>query len=122
MLIAVYSTFLSSVLVKVQDYEVDVSSTMVYRGNIAVLQCIIPSFMRDYLTVTSWLQDRSFHIYPSSDGGQFCFCDQFESILTVGKEFYLASKTLNFIGCVHKFQDLYYFKTKMFCNEKIRLI
>lgn len=78
MLIAVNSTFLSSVLVKVQDYEVDVSSTMVYRGNIAVLQCIIPSFMRDYLTVTSWLQDRSFHIYPSSDGGTFWFCDQFE--------------------------------------------
>lgn len=66
------------VLVKVQDYEVDVSNTMVFRGNIAVLHCIIPSFMRDYLTVTSWLQDRSFHIYPSSDGGKFWFCGQLE--------------------------------------------
>lgn len=69
---------MSFVLAKVQDYEVDVSNTMVFRGNIAVLHCIIPSFMRDYLTVTSWLQDHSFHIYPSSDGGKFWFFGQLE--------------------------------------------
>ncbi|XP_054281241.1 cell adhesion molecule Dscam2-like [Macrosteles quadrilineatus] len=55
-----------------QDYEVDVSSSTVSRGNIAVLHCIVPTFMRDYLTVTSWLQDHAFNIYPSSDGdGKF---------------------------------------------------
>ena len=36
----------------------------------AVLRCTVPSFVRDFLSVTSWLQDQKFNIYPSSDGGK----------------------------------------------------
>lgn len=56
--------------VVIQDLEVDVSSNAVMRGNSAVLRCIVPTFMREYMTVTSWFQDHTFNIYPSSDGGK----------------------------------------------------
>jgi len=56
--------------VVLQQYEVRVKSALVSRGNTAVLRCIVPSAVREYLTVTSWLQDATFNIYPSSDGGK----------------------------------------------------
>jgi hypothetical protein len=56
--------------VVMQQYELRVKGALVSRGNTAVLRCQVPSAVRDYLTVTSWLQDSSFNIYPSSDGGR----------------------------------------------------
>ncbi|XP_066996259.2 cell adhesion molecule Dscam2 [Anabrus simplex] len=58
--------------VVMQDFMVGASSVDVLRGNSALLRCTVASFVRDFLTVTSWLQDRTFNIYPSSDGdGKF---------------------------------------------------
>ncbi|XP_065334249.1 cell adhesion molecule Dscam2-like isoform X1 [Cloeon dipterum] len=58
--------------VVLQQYELRVKGAVVSRGNTAVLRCQVPSAVRDYLTVTSWLQDDTFNIYPSSDGdGKF---------------------------------------------------
>ncbi|XP_046406478.1 Down syndrome cell adhesion molecule-like protein Dscam2 isoform X2 [Ischnura elegans] len=54
--------------VVLQHYEVRVLGAFVTRGNAAVLKCHVPSVVREYLTVTSWLQDGTFNIYPSSDG------------------------------------------------------
>ncbi|KAF4532570.1 hypothetical protein B566_EDAN008494, partial [Ephemera danica] len=54
--------------VVLQQYELRVRSAVVSRGNTAVLRCLVPSAVRDFLTVTSWLQDDTFNIYPSSDG------------------------------------------------------
>ncbi|KAK3921050.1 Down syndrome cell adhesion molecule-like protein Dscam2 [Frankliniella fusca] len=56
------------VAVVLQSYEVAVVSQPVSRGNAAVLRCAVPSLVKDYVTVTSWLQDQSFNIYPSKDG------------------------------------------------------
>jgi hypothetical protein len=52
---------------------VGATGSSVTRGNMAVLRCIVPSFVRDFLSVTSWLQDQKFNIYPSSDGGKDYF-------------------------------------------------
>ncbi|KAE8739776.1 hypothetical protein FOCC_FOCC014723 [Frankliniella occidentalis] len=52
-----------------QSYEVAVVSQPVTRGNAAVLRCSVPSLVRDYVAVTSWLQDQSFNIFPSKEGG-----------------------------------------------------
>ncbi|XP_059489683.1 cell adhesion molecule Dscam2-like isoform X2 [Neocloeon triangulifer] len=58
--------------VVLQQYELRVKGALVSRGNTAVLRCQVPSAVKDYLTVTSWLQDDTFNIYPSSDGdGKF---------------------------------------------------
>ncbi|GFG28459.1 hypothetical protein Cfor_00631 [Coptotermes formosanus] len=53
-----------------QDFSVSATGSAVTRGNMAVLRCTVPSFVRDFLSVTSWLQDQKFNIYPSSDGGK----------------------------------------------------
>jgi hypothetical protein len=57
--------------VVLQYYEVQVFySRNVIRGNTAVLKCTIPSFVREYITVTSWVQDSKFNIYPTTKGGK----------------------------------------------------
>ncbi|XP_023706889.1 Down syndrome cell adhesion molecule-like protein Dscam2 isoform X2 [Cryptotermes secundus] len=58
--------------VVMQDFSVGATGSSVTRGNMAVLRCVVPSFVRDFLSVTSWLQDQKFNIYPSSEGdGKF---------------------------------------------------
>ncbi|XP_075218306.1 cell adhesion molecule Dscam2-like [Lycorma delicatula] len=55
--------------VVLQYYEMQVQfKESVIRGNTAVLRCSIPGFVKEYITVTSWLQDSSFNIYPSIKG------------------------------------------------------
>jgi hypothetical protein len=59
------------VSVVMQDFSVSATGSTVTRGNMAALRCVVPSFVRDFLSVTSWLQDQKFNIYPSSDGGNY---------------------------------------------------
>ncbi|XP_042226887.1 Down syndrome cell adhesion molecule-like protein Dscam2, partial [Homarus americanus] len=54
--------------VVVGEYEVQVYDQLVMSGNTAVLRCAVPSYVREYVTVTSWLHDNSFNIYPSLHG------------------------------------------------------
>ncbi|ROT71858.1 Down syndrome cell adhesion molecule-like protein [Penaeus vannamei] len=54
--------------VVVGDYEVQVYDQLVMAGNTAVLRCAVPSYVREYVTVTSWVHDDSFNIYPSLHG------------------------------------------------------
>ncbi|KAG8228354.1 hypothetical protein J437_LFUL006805 [Ladona fulva] len=66
---SVFSPFIIAVVL--QYYEVQVFyNKNVIRGNTAILKCTIPSFVRDYITVTSWVQDSTFNIYPSIKAGQ----------------------------------------------------
>ncbi|XP_021928600.1 Down syndrome cell adhesion molecule-like protein Dscam2 isoform X2 [Zootermopsis nevadensis] len=51
-----------------QHYEARVYDSRVLPGNTAVFSCQVPSFVRDLLTVTSWLQDHHFNIYPTAEG------------------------------------------------------
>ncbi|XP_043471448.1 Down syndrome cell adhesion molecule-like protein Dscam2 isoform X2 [Leptopilina heterotoma] len=53
-----------------QKYEVQVRDAYVFSGNTGVLRCEIPAFVKEYIAVTSWVQDSVFNIYPSheSDG------------------------------------------------------
>ncbi|CAL4082426.1 unnamed protein product, partial [Meganyctiphanes norvegica] len=54
--------------VVVGDYEVQVYDQLVMAGNTAVLRCSVPSYVRDYVTVTSWIRDDTFNIYPNMHG------------------------------------------------------
>ncbi|XP_049782628.1 Down syndrome cell adhesion molecule-like protein Dscam2 [Schistocerca cancellata] len=54
--------------VVMQSFTVTVSSPEVIRDNNALLKCVAPSFVKDFITVTSWLQDSGLNIYPSTDG------------------------------------------------------
>lgn len=40
-----------------QAYEVRVNDEFVLRGNTAILKCIVPSFVADFVNVAAWLMD-----------------------------------------------------------------
>ncbi|XP_031783300.1 Down syndrome cell adhesion molecule-like protein Dscam2 isoform X4 [Nasonia vitripennis] len=50
-----------------QKYEVQVRDAYVLAGNTGVLRCEIPTFVKEYVSVTSWVQDSAFNIYPTPD-------------------------------------------------------
>lgn len=55
-----------------QDYslEVRVVNGGSAKGCTAVLECVVPTFMKDLVKVVSWLQEPGFFIYPSLQGGK----------------------------------------------------
>ena len=53
-----------------QKYEVQVRDAYVLTGNTGVLRCEIPAFVKEYVSVTSWVQDSAFNIYPTPDSGE----------------------------------------------------
>ncbi|XP_017771587.1 PREDICTED: Down syndrome cell adhesion molecule-like protein Dscam2 [Nicrophorus vespilloides] len=55
-----------------QKYDIQVHDEYVIGGNTAVLKCKIPSYVNDYVMVTSWVQDSAINIYPNTDiGGKY---------------------------------------------------
>ncbi|XP_020288503.1 Down syndrome cell adhesion molecule-like protein Dscam2 isoform X2 [Pseudomyrmex gracilis] len=51
-----------------QRYDPEVQSPNGFAGNNVLMRCNVPSFVRDHVTVTSWLQEPAFNIYPSTMG------------------------------------------------------
>ncbi|CAL1284864.1 unnamed protein product [Larinioides sclopetarius] len=55
-----------------QYYEVQVYDEYVIRGNTAVLTCHVPSFVKDYVTVTSWIRDDVLTVASTvQEGGRY---------------------------------------------------
>lgn len=52
-----------------QRYDPEVQSLGGFLGNNVLMRCNVPSFVRDHVTVTSWLQEPAFNIYPSTMSG-----------------------------------------------------
>lgn len=50
-----------------QRYEVNLMDEHVLRGNTAIIKCHIPSFVADYVYVSSWLQDEQNEISPNNN-------------------------------------------------------
>lgn len=40
-----------------QAYEARVNDEFVLRGNTAILKCIVPSFVADFINVMAWIMD-----------------------------------------------------------------
>jgi hypothetical protein len=53
-----------------QSYEVQVYRAHVLLGNTAVLHCVIPAFVKDYVTVTSWFRDDTIILPARDDAGK----------------------------------------------------
>ncbi|XP_017876805.1 Down syndrome cell adhesion molecule-like protein Dscam2 isoform X2 [Ceratina calcarata] len=49
-----------------QRYDPEVQCPGGFLGNNVLMRCNVPSFVRDHVTITSWLQEPSFNIYPST--------------------------------------------------------
>lgn len=54
-----------------QYYEADVNKEHVIRGNAAILKCLIPSFVADFVEVVSWHTDQDETFYPDNNYGLF---------------------------------------------------
>lgn len=52
-----------------QYYEADVNKEHVIRGNAAVIKCLIPSFVADFVEVISWHTDQEENFFPASTYG-----------------------------------------------------
>lgn len=66
-----------------QEFSVTAGGGSATRGSAAVLRCHVPSFVRSLVTVTSWLQDQTFNIFPSTDGGKFYFEDWDKELIMI---------------------------------------
>uniref|UniRef100_A0A1I8PU60 Ig-like domain-containing protein n=2 Tax=Stomoxys calcitrans TaxID=35570 RepID=A0A1I8PU60_STOCA len=51
-----------------QRFEPEVQNPGGFIGSNVLIKCNIPSFVKEYVTVTSWLQEPNFNIYPSLEG------------------------------------------------------
>lgn len=48
---------MSIVTAVLQTYEARVNDEFVLRGNTAILKCIVPSFVADFVHVVAWIMD-----------------------------------------------------------------
>lgn len=61
-----FSLYFLIVVVK-QSYETRVQALRTVNGFSAILDCVVnPSYMRDYILVTSWVRDKSYNILPTA--------------------------------------------------------
>lgn len=50
-------------------FEADVNKEHVIRGNAAIIKCLIPSFVADFVEVVSWHTDQDEVFYPDQNYG-----------------------------------------------------
>ncbi|XP_076760634.1 cell adhesion molecule Dscam2 isoform X5 [Xylocopa sonorina] len=63
--IVVLSSALILVRVVRQNYNVQARDAYVFPGNTGVLKCEIPTFVKEYVAVTSWVRDSAYNIFPT---------------------------------------------------------
>lgn len=90
-----YITIFATVVT--QYYEADVNKEHVIRGNSAILKCLIPSFVADFVEVVSWHTDQDETYYPDNKYGLS---------LTQSEINYFLSIFLFIILVIHKMQRL----------------
>jgi hypothetical protein len=54
-----------------QRYELEVQNPGGFLGSNVVIKCNIPQFVKEYVKVTSWLEEPMRNIYPSMEGGEY---------------------------------------------------
>lgn len=52
-----------------QYYDTDVNKEYAIRGNSAILKCVVPSFVADFVKVLSWHTDEGEEFVPGDDYG-----------------------------------------------------
>ena len=57
------------IIVVAQYYDTDVNKEYAIRGNSAILKCVVPSFVADFVKVLSWHTDQGEEFVPGDDFG-----------------------------------------------------
>ncbi|KAL3194739.1 hypothetical protein MRX96_045945 [Rhipicephalus microplus] len=58
-----------------QEFDVQVYDEFVIKGNTGVLRCQIPSFVKEYVSVTSWVRDDGLVIHADTDSSRVSQAD-----------------------------------------------
>lgn len=61
--------FVCKIVVVAQYYDTDVNKEYAIRGNSAILKCVVPSFVADFVKVLSWHTDQGEEFVPGDDFG-----------------------------------------------------
>lgn len=61
--------FVCKIIVVAQYYDTDVNKEYAIRGNSAILKCVVPSFVADFVKVLSWHTDQGEEFVPGDDFG-----------------------------------------------------
>lgn len=67
-----------------QAYEARVNDEFVLRGNTAILKCIVPSFVADFINVMAWIMDNdtvSAEGHSNNEPGSYTVVENFFSVL-----------------------------------------
>lgn len=97
--------------VVIQRYEPEVQGPGGFLGNDVIIRCNVPAFVKEHVTVTSWLQEPSFNIYPSTVSGEYtplsiCVMLFAESSNVFGEEKLATFGTYPFVrGSLKQYQD-----------------
>lgn len=61
-----------------QFYDAEITKEYVMRGNSAIIKCLIPSFVADFVQVVAWINDEGDEILPQNEfyGGKMKFLKQ----------------------------------------------
>ena len=59
------------IAVVTQDYVTDVPKVFVINGNSALLKCVIPSMVADFISVESWTDDDDNEFFSNSNYGKW---------------------------------------------------
>lgn len=82
------------IAVVAQYYEADVNKEHVIRGNSAVIKCLIPSFVADFVEVVSWHTDQDENYFPGTEYGAIQHQQQLQQVaLCTRLRFRLTTKT-----------------------------
>lgn len=57
-----------------QQYDPEVQNPAAFIGSNVLMKCNIPTFVKSYVSVISWLQEPSFNIYPATESGKLHKC------------------------------------------------
>lgn len=63
------NVILYEIIVVAQYYDTDVNKEYAIRGNSAILKCVVPSFVADFVKVLSWHTDQGEEFVPGDDFG-----------------------------------------------------
>ena len=60
-----------------QYYDTDVNKEYAIRGNSAIMKCVVPSFVADFVKVLSWHTDQGEEFVPQDEelGTEPCFAN-----------------------------------------------
>lgn len=54
-------------LVVYQFYQTRINDEFVLRGNAAILKCLVPSFVADFISIESWMDEEGVEFFKPSD-------------------------------------------------------